>query len=229
MSKTTWIILGIILAFSGGLIWYLVSNNNSTIDYSDLDLNRPIPADERNGHIGDHVFGDPNAPIIIVNYGDFQCPACSAAAPRIKAIVASYEPGQVALIHRNFPIPSLHPNARAAAAAAEAASFQGKFWEMHDILYQNQRSWGPANMTERDKLFNQYAEAIGLDLDQFAYDLRRPAINQRITFDLTIARSKGVSGTPTFFINGAQVAPQDATTDERLRDLIDQALRAATN
>ena len=125
------------------------------------------------------------------------------------------------LIFRNFPIPSLHPNARAAASAAESAGIQGKFWEMHDMLYSNQDAWSEAAINERTEIFVGYADELGLDKEKFKKDLSDTQITKKINFDVAVGRNQGVTGTPTFYLNGEQV---EATDDA---DYLETAVKKA--
>jgi len=111
----------------------------------------------------------------------------------------------VTLIFRNFPLTSIHPNAKTAAAVAESAGLQGKYWEMHNNLYDLQNEWSSLSATERTGQFQKYAEALGLDMDQFNSDLSSANVNQKISFDMAIGKEAGVSATPTFYLNGEKL------------------------
>lgn len=119
---------------------------------------------------------------------------------------------QVAVIFRNFPLTTIHPNALAASTAAEAAGLQGKFWEMHDKLYENQQAWSTIDPSKRTDLFVGYAEDIGLKTDQFKTDLSDPKVTEKINRDRAFAKRLGVSGTPSFYLNGT-VLDQGLTND----------------
>ncbi len=140
--------------------------------------------------------GDPGAPVRIVEFGDYQCPACAAAYPITKTVVDRNK-GKVYFIFRNFPL-SVHPNSQIAAKAAEAAALQGKFWEMHDILYEKQNEWA-TSQSPKD-LFDQYAQSIGLDVKKFDSDL--DSVTSQVNSDYSLGGNVGVGSTPTFFING---------------------------
>ena len=132
MNGRTWaVFIVIVVAVIGGMVYMA---RQDKLDVSDVGKDKAagvLAAEDRNGNIEEHVLGKKDAKVVIVEYGDYQCPGCSTAAPKAKAVAEKYK-DNVALIFRNFPIATIHPNARAAAAAAEAAGFQGKFWEMHD-------------------------------------------------------------------------------------------------
>ena len=151
---------------------------------------------------GGRVRGNPDAPITIVEYGDFQCPTCGSYHPVLDELLSRYG-DKLKLEYHHFPLISIHPNALPAALAAEAAGDQGKFWEMHDLLYANQNAWSPSPNAE--SLFVQYAVELGLDTNQFMQSVRSPATRDRVLADV----SKGnpfVMGTPTFILNGQQLA-----------------------
>jgi hypothetical protein len=158
MNKKSWIIFAIIVvAIVGGMVYISTQNRLNISDINNDQLNTAISAESRNGNIADHEIGSKNAKVTIIEYADYQCPGCGTAAPKAEALAKKYK-DHVRLIFRNFPIASSHPNARAAAAVAEAAGLQGKFWEMNELLYANQDAWKNANTTERDNIFKSYAE-----------------------------------------------------------------------
>ncbi len=141
----------------------------------------------------DQVRGPLAAPVTIVEYGDFQCPYCGQAEPVVRELLRDF--GEVRYVWRHLPLNDVHPRAQLAAEAAEAAASQGMFWEMHDLLLANQDALGPSDL-------KGYAEQLGLDLDRFESDLREHSGAGRIADDVDSADLSGVSGTPTFFING---------------------------
>ena len=160
----------------------------------------------------DHVRGAPGAPVTLVQYGDFECPYCRAAAPTVEELLERYS-GRLRFVYRHLPLVDVHPNAALAAEAAEAAGAQGRFWEMHDALYRHQDALGLADLVG-------YARDIGLDADAFESDLRSGRFFRRVARDVSSAELSGVAGTPTFFIN-----------DQRHRgrydiDAFDRAIRA---
>ena len=148
-----------------------------------------VPVDQRR----DHVRGPAKAPVTVVEYGDFECPYCGQAEPVIRELLADY--GDVRYVWRHLPLTDVHPHAQLAAEGAEAAARQGTFWEMHDELLDHQGA-----LTARDLI--RYARDLGLDTGQFADDLASHAGAARIAEDVDSADLSGVSGTPTFFING---------------------------
>jgi len=202
MNKKSWIIFAIIVvAIVGGMIYISTQNRLNVSDINNDQLNTIIGAESRNGDIADHEIGSKSPKVTIIEYADYQCPGCSAAAPKAKALAEKYK-DNVRLIFRNFPIASSHPNARAAAAAAEAAGLQGKFWEMNELLYVNQDAWKNANITERDNIFKSYVEQLKLNINQYKTDVASNRVKNKIDFDMALGRKHGVAATPTFYVNG---------------------------
>lgn len=210
MNTVRWIIFSaIVVLVLGGLIVYSRLNSTS-IDVSGVDANSIVAASDQNGNIGDHVYNDTESSVILVEYGDFQCPGCASAHPNVKTLLESYG-DKISFVFRNFPLTSIHPNARAAASAAEAAGLQGSYWEMHDLLYDNQTSWQNASVDERLNVFKAYAQEIGLDLAQFETDLASTNVSNKISFDVALGTSQGVDSTPSFFLNGEPLPDSAAT------------------
>lgn len=142
----------------------------------------------------DHVRGNRNAPLTLLEYGDYECPYCREAFPVVKRIEKRLGK-ELLFVFRNFPMSQVHPRALPAALAAEAAGAQEKFWEMHDLLYEHQEA-----LSDTD-LF-RYARSLKLDIKRFGEDMESPQIQNRIRADFLGGARSGVNGTPTFFING---------------------------
>lgn len=149
-----------------------------------------------------HVKGNPDASVTLVEYSDFQCPACAQFETHVSDILAEYG-DQIRFEYKHFPLISIHPFAIPAARAAEAAGQQGKFWEMHDKLFQNQQIWSRSNNPV--SYFNTYAEDIGLDIDLFKRHYKASDIKGKVEDAYREARDLGLSGTPSFFLNGEQM------------------------
>jgi protein-disulfide isomerase len=141
----------------------------------------------------DHARGPENAPVTVVEYGDFECPYCGMAEPAVRELLRDF--GDVRYVWRHLPLTDVHPHAQLAAEAAEAAAKQGKFWEMHDLLMDHQDE-----LTARDLI--RHAASLGLDTERFTADLRKHAGAVRVAEDVDSADLSSVSGTPTFFVNG---------------------------
>jgi protein-disulfide isomerase len=144
----------------------------------------------------DHIRGPADAPVTLVQYGDYECPYCGAAYPIVKDVQKQMGE-RLRFVFRNFPITTSHPHAEQAAEAAEAAGAQGRFWEMHDHLYENQK-----HLREED--LHSYAEALGIDVDVFDKELAEHVHAERIHEDFMSGVRSGVNGTPTFFINSVR-------------------------
>ena len=228
MNKVTWIIFGaVVVLVLGGLVVYS-RISNPAMDVSSINANAISAASEQNGQIADQVYGNPDAKVVLVEYGDFQCPSCGAAHPQIKEAMETYK-NDVAFIFRNFPLTTIHPNARVSSAAAEAAGLQGKYWEMHNIIYEAQADWEKLTGDQRTNIFVGYATALGLDKDKFTTDLASKAVNTKISFDQALGKKIGVNATPTFYLNGEKLSETDASQIVRgnttvLTGLFDKAL-----
>lgn len=142
----------------------------------------------------DHAQGNLNADLVIVEYGDYQCPYCGAAYPVLKELMGKFG-SQIKFVFRNFPLSEMHQYARMAALAAEAANLQGKFWEMHDAIYENQRNLG-------EKFLSMLAGKLNLDIPQFEKDLENSELAKRVDADFESGIVSGVNGTPSFYVNG---------------------------
>lgn len=150
----------------------------------------------------DHVRGAKDGRVTLVEFGDFQCPACASYEPIVRQVMADNK-DILKFSFRHFPLYAMHKNALLAAKASEAAALQGKFWEMHDKLYDKQEEWGEA-LNARDFIMT-YATTIKLDTKKFAADLENKALEEKILAELKEGVKLGVEGTPTFFINGKKV------------------------
>lgn len=156
-----------------------------------------------------HSRGGANAKVTLEEYGDYQCPPCGQLYPDLKTIEKEYG-DQIRFVFRQFPL-QMHKHAFVAAHAAEAAGLQGHFWEMHDMLYQNQINWSVAE--DAHPIFIQYAKMLGLNVDRFTRDMDSQEIANRVLADIERGKSVGVEGTPTVFINGRQMRPEAVNPD----------------
>ena len=225
MSKKAWLIfVAVVVVLLGGLI-YLSNKNKITIDTSTIDTGNVQPASAQSGNIADRLFGKPDSKVTLVEYGDFECPGCGGMHPTIKDLTEKYET-QMAFVFRNFPLSNIHPNARIAAATAEAAGLQGKYWEMHNKLFENQSSWKELRGQQRTDFFVGYARDLGLDVEQFRQDLGGTEVNQKITFDQALARKDKVTSTPTFYLNGKQISQEIWMDKTKLENALTDALKA---
>ena len=142
----------------------------------------------------DHAQGPSDAPVTLVEYGDYECPYCGEAYPIVKAVQEQMGE-RLRFVFRNFPLTNSHPHAQHAAEAAETAAAQGKFWEMHDHLFEHQGALGDANLAK-------YAREVGLDESRFTSEMTEHAHAERVHEDFMSGIRSGVNGTPTFFVNG---------------------------
>ena len=174
--------------------------------YLSRTADRTAEASDKSSHVdiksGGHIRGPANAQVTLVEFGDFQCPSCGAYHPLVKEILNRY-PDKVRLEFHHYPLIDLHPNAMLGAMAAEAAEKQGRYWEMHDALFEHQAEWAP-NRNAEVVLLN-LANRIGLNLNQFMQQLRSPALQDRILQDVTLGNNLHIMETPTFFIDGHRV------------------------
>lgn len=167
----------------------------------------------------DHIHGLEAAPVTLLEYGDFECPYCGRAHLVVNELQRQFG-DQLRFAFRHFPLAMSHPHAQHAAEAAEAAGGQGRFWQMHDVLFENQHALEDADLA-------RYAAALGLDLDAFADDLARHTYAPRVREDFLTGARAGVNGTPTFFVNGQR--HNGAFDFDTLSEAIEGALAVATS
>jgi len=195
VKKIAYIVAIILGAF---LVWQMLSSGSSDDSSQQQTVALPDQISE-----SANVKGDPNSQIVLIEYSDFQCPACAGYYPVVKQLSEKYA-DQIAIEYRHFPLRSIHDHAQLAAQAAEAAALQGKFWEMHDKLFENQTIWSELRSPESD--FVSYAEEIGLDTDKFRDDLRSDAVKNIVNDSYTNAVTLGLNSTPTFILNGEKLS-----------------------
>ena len=167
----------------------------------------------------DYKKGNADAKVVLVEYLDFECESCGAYYPLVKRLSEEYK-DDVLFVSRYFPLPN-HRNGMTSALAVEAAGKQGKYWEMHDILFEQQRNWGEQS-SPNPAIFEQYAEQLDLNMEQFKQDVNSQAIKDRVVKDRNFANQLGVNSTPTFFLNGEKI--QNPRGYEAFKSLIDKAL-----
>jgi len=171
------------------------------------------------GPIADHVFGSSAQKVTLIEYGDYQCPGCGSLYPTLKEILDKYK-GNLTFIFRNMPLTTIHPNALAAATAAEAAGLQGKYFEYHDVLYENQQAWQDVDVNARTASYENYAKQLGLDITKFRNDLGSSQVADKINRDRATASTFSVTSTPTLILDG-QKLDQTTTFD---KDKLSQAI-----
>lgn len=224
------IIILLVLAVAVGSAWYLKQAASSTAVLTAPTGNGSTPSSQlptstvsasvAPGAQPPHVLGPSNAPVTLEEFGDFECPPCGLLHPILVQMRSEFG-DRIKIIFREFPLVPNHQHALAAASAAEAAGLQGKFWEMHDLLYENQKTWHES--FDVRPIFEGYAKQIGLDIERYKRDLESELVAQRITLDGARGHSLNVKGTPTVFMNGREV-PFESLPAEKLRVLINKEL-----
>lgn len=212
----------VVLAGAGALIFFLVGSSGDGTGNSG-----GIPPVTTN----DWVKWNREAPVVLLEYSDFQCPACGSYFPLLNAVELEYG-DKAAFVYRHYPIAQIHFNANAAARAAEAAGKQGKFWEMHDRLFQTQELWSSMSASDASAVFAGYAKNFKdeetdtyLDVNRYLEDFNSDEVSDRVTAQYTGGLTAGVNSTPSFFLNGEKIRnPSDI---EGFRALLDEALANA--
>lgn len=205
MDKRFWGIIVIIGVLFLGIVWANNRNNDTTSSNTGAAATT-------------HLKGNDTQTVTLVEYGDFQCPVCSTYEPVLQTVYEKYK-DTVTFQYRNFPLQQIHPNAFAAARAAEAANMQGKFWEMHDQLYATQNEW--SNAGDPLTIYQRYAESLGLNVDQFKTDFASNQVNDAIKADMNAGNELNVTGTPTFYLNG-ELIELSKLVDETNRPSLDK-------
>lgn len=209
MGKRFIIILAVIFVFFAGFV-FISKRNNSTSNISDGE-----------GIVSQNLMGAGNKGVVLVEYGDFQCPACAAYFPIIKQLKSDFG-DDITFQFRHFPLVSIHQNAMAAHRAAEAAAKQDKFWEMHDLLYERQNVW--VNTPNPTAIFEVYAAELGLDMEQYLQDYSSSLVNDIINADVRSAQALGATSTPTFVLNDERLAELPNSYDD-FKSLIEDAIK----
>jgi len=201
---------GLFIIILGLIMWGLVVAMNKPTTGSSLLSPAPIST-------SDHVTGPAKAPVTIIEYGDFECPACGLYFPFVERLLGEAST-TVRLVFRHFPLPQ-HANAMITGEASEAAALQGKFWDMYRIIYEHQNDW--SNLADAHLVLDGYAEKIGLDMTKFKADLDSSAVKESVLADLAEGEKIGIDQTPTFFVNGKAITnPQGY---EAFKSLIEAA------
>jgi protein-disulfide isomerase len=215
-NKNYFIAFGIaVIIVIGTWLFGVGSSNGTNTEIS------PVAVDETVSAIQKHIKGNKEAVVKLVEYSDIQCPACGMYYPVVKQIVKDFG-DNISFEYRHFPLRSIHQNAQKAALAAEAAGLQGKFWEMHDILFENQKDW--SNKTGKN-IFSVYAEELGLDIPKFESDMAfNKDIKNKVENDYQSGLDLKVNATPTFFLNDAKM--ENPRSYEEFKSIIQQFILA---
>lgn len=214
----------LVLGFGGLIIWKLASR----VNYNNYNLYDVIPASADTGNLEEHIKGDPDSPIKLIEYADYQCDYCALYNPRVNKLLEEYE-GKVAIVYRNFLL-DYHQNGTAAASAAEAAALQGYWADYADYLFTNQSSWAYASTTERLSVFTSFFETVSEgkgDLEKFKTDLRSDAVAKKISFDMGAGKFQGVDGTPSFYLNGEHLKLTGVSDEDAFLSFFREKLDAA--
>lgn len=208
MSKQFLAILAVIVLGLFGVLFFTKDKSNT-------------PSSNSSGtQASEHEVGAGKKGVTLIEYGDFQCPACKSFYPIVKQIKSTYG-DDITVQFRHFPLTQIHQNAMAGSRAAEAAGNQGKFFEMHDLLYENQDSW--AQSSSPTSSFESYASQLNLNLDKFKADMASAQVLAVINADQKAGQDIGANSTPTFVINGKKVDPNPNSFDA-FKKLIDDAI-----
>lgn len=213
MSRESKILTAILVVVVGAMIGlFAIANRGAGPD--------PVGDKTKITRDSSHKIG--TGAVQLVEFGDYQCPACGNAHPVVKQLLKDYD-GKITFYFRNFPLANIHPNALASAQAAEAAADQGKFWEMHDKLYEAQKEWESLAASAAAAKFAEYAGGLGLDVEKFKTALADEQLKTVVDQDLADANALQLQSTPTFFINGVQ---HNSSNDyASLRDAVEAALK----
>ena len=198
------VIIGVlVVALLGIAAFSVMDGNNKATDFNSYDFYSVIEPTKDNGNIGDHVKGNADAPVLIFEYADYQCPGCALANPKVNKAIEELD-GKLGVVYRSFLL-SYHQNGTAAASAAEAAGLQGYWKEYADKLFAEQSEWEYASASERTALFDKYFEEVTEgkgDMDKFNKDLASENVSKKISFDMGIGKRINVGGTPAFYVDG---------------------------
>lgn len=215
-NQLLWAVLGILVVIIVAVAAYFASLGQTPGQVTGT-LKDPVTA-------ADWRLGPADAKVVLVEYADFECPACAAYAPVVKQLAAAY-PTELAVVYRHFPL-AQHRSAKLSAAFAEAAGRQGKFWQMTEKLFSTQPTWTVNSSTENETIFRDYARELGLDMTKLEADLKDVAIATKIDASYQAGSASGVNSTPTFFLNG-QLIKNPRTYDD-FKVLIDTVLASST-
>lgn len=204
MSKGFWIIVAAIVVIFGAVL---------------LFKGDKAEAPTNGASASNHVVGENTKGVVLLEYGDYECVFCGQYYPIVKQVIEKYK-GDITFQFRNLPLVQNHPNAFVAARAAEAANLQGKFWEMYDLLFQNQSTW--SGLKNAQPAFEQFANQLGLDINKFKADFASTGVNDTINADIAEFKKTGQqTKTPTFFLNGTLIEPKSV---EEFSELIDNEI-----
>jgi protein-disulfide isomerase len=217
IAKPVLVIL-VAIVIAGGVAAYMSQSNSGSDSAATVPANPPAAG-------GGRVRGNPQGTVTLTEFGDYECPSCGYYHPIVMELLRRY-PEQLKLEYRHFPLIQIHPNAMAASLAAEAAGDQGKFWEMHDKLFETQSAWqGKPNA---EAYFQTLAAQMGMNTSQFQQAFKSVEVRDRVLADVRRGVDANVGGTPTFYVNGQQVPSPPAPGIDDLARLIENSLKSAS-
>ena len=228
------VIIGIVLVVAVVGAWYLyqssskktpVANTTRAANSAQPQPNNTPLTSSVLGAQPPHFKGAQNSSVTVEEFADYQCPTCAQMHPVINEVTAFYG-SRIRFIYRNYPLVQIHKNAYDAATAAEAGGLQGKFWDMQNLIFQNQRNW--SNVADVKPVFEGYAQTLGLDVEKFKTDVAGIAAKQRVDADLKRAQSLGINSTPSVLING-KLLPFEQMTVDGMKKVIDAELASTGN
>ena len=211
-SRFSIILISLVILFGGVLF------------FTKKDASAPTASNSQPVQASNHTRGGGSTKVVLTEYGDFQCPACRQYFPVVEELYKKYE-DKITFQFRNFPLIKIHPNAMTAHRAAEAASNQGKFWEMYESLYSTQSSW--TSLPDPSGLFRSYAKSLKLDLAKYDADVKSQVTNSIINADIAEGQKLDITGTPSFLIDGKKI--ENPRNLEAFTKLIDEAIAAKAN
>ena len=219
---TIWFVVGFVVLIIAGLVVAGIYSSGSSGSSSSGFVSTNAPAITA----ADWKEGNPNAKVTVIEYGDFECPACGSYFPIVQQVVANFS-STVLFVFRNFPLYQVHPDAGISAQAAEAAGLQGKYWQMNALLYQKQNEWSSISPDQVvSQFFDGYAQSLGLNVTKFNADISSSAVMNKIQTDVTGGTTAQIDHTPTFFVNAAQIQNPGSYND--FASVLNQALASAS-
>lgn len=221
MGKIKWLIFTATIV--GFFAFIISSSNQASINLEDININIAQIANSDNGGIADHIKGNPESKVALIEYADYQCPGCATTNPIMKLFVDEYK-DKIAFIFRNYPITSIHKNAKSSAAAVEAAGLQNKYWEMHDLIFETQSNWQYLDIEKRTEFYISQAKKLGLDADKFKKDMSSADVDKKIKYDQAMARQSKLEATPSFILNGKLIDDEVWSDSEKFKKLINDEL-----
>lgn len=230
MDAKRWFIFGIITAILlGGIIWTSQDKKTKVDTVNPKQIIKTEEQAKKDGNtLPDAIYGNKDAKVVFLVYGDFSCPGCRSFAAMEKKVFPDYK-DKVAFVFRNFPLTSIHPNSKTAHSYAESIKMhnEDKYWDFYYKIFEQADKWTEASPEERDKYLDETVKSLGLDLDKIKKDINSDAVQKKINFDIAVGKKDGVSATPTIFINGKSIDGKAWESEEALRKTLDEKIKEA--